>query len=491
MTKSSLIFFLLLVQSCFCVGQTKLEQTISLQEVIEQASYHSPSVKNANNRYDTRYWRFKNYKAGLRPSLSLVGSLPDFLKASTPVTQPDGSVEFRKITQNSISSRLALTQVIPQTGTEVWASTSYRRVDNFENENTFYNGAPFLVGFHQPLSAFNIQKWNKKIEPLRFEEAGKERLESGEQTALLAANYFFDVLKIQTNYSLAKVLYQDGQTNLKIADVKKERGLISENDYARIRLAVLDARKNMNQAQLDLKNTLFDLKSYIGYDYETNIKLAIPENIPIVEIDPSLAVELAWQNRKEATTFKRQLLEAERNLDQARKDNGLKTSLNGEYGISNSAESFNGVFQNPENQIVLGVSVSIPLLDWGRSSSKVRLAESNWKLANYDVERSKNDFERKITVEIERFPLLNEQLEIAKETDIVAQNGYRAAKQEFQNGDLSITEHNLALRDRQQAGKGYINALTNYWLAYYNIRVLTLYDFINHKKLTLNETSNF
>jgi outer membrane protein len=94
-------------------------------------------------------------------------------------------------------------------------------------------------------------------------------------------------------------------------------------------------------------------------------------------------------------------------------------------------------------------------------------------------------------VEIERFPLLNEQLEIAKETDIVAQNGYKAAKQEFQNGDLSITEHNLALRDRQQAGKGYINALTNYWLAYYNIRVLTLYDFINHKKLTLNETSNF
>ena len=101
----------------------------------------------------------------------------------------------------------------------------------------------------------------------------------------------------------------------------------------------------------------------------------------------------------------------------------------------------------------------------------------------YDVERDRLDFERRVVVQVERFNLLKDQLETAKEADKVAGNGYLIALKKFQNGEMSITELNIALSERDYAKRDYIRSIEDYWESYFYIRILTLYDFEFNTKI--------
>lgn len=228
---------------------------------------------------------------------------------------------------------------------------------------------------------------------------------------------------------------------------------------------------------MDLKNADFELKSYIGMNQNTDIELSIPLNMELFYIDPDKALEQTLANRKEGPEFQRRLIEADRELIRAKRNTGLSTTLSGSYGTSNNAPTLSGVYDEPENQQTLRLSVNIPILDWGKSASAVKLAESRRELVVYDVERERLDFEREVIVQIEQFNLLKVQIETANEADKVAENGYRIALKKFQNGEISITDLNISLSEREKAKRDYISSIEDYWESYYYIRILTLYDF--------------
>jgi outer membrane protein len=155
----------------------------------------------------------------------------------------------------------------------------------------------------------------------------------------------------------------------------------------------------------------------------------------------------------------------------------------GSYGVSNSAPTYADIYNNPEKQRAIKLSMSIPILDWGRSSSAVKLAESQRELVLYDVEKDISDFERGVVVQVEQFGLLRDQLKTASEADKVAENGYQISIKKFQSGEISITDLNISLSERESAKRDYISAIETYWESYYRLRILTLYDFELNRKI--------
>lgn len=456
---------------------------LSLQNAVDLAVHQSSSVMYTQNQNVNYYWRWENYKTSFRPQLTFSGELPNYAHSSTPVTQPDGSVEFKQVSNFLSTASLSLSQPIPQLGTSVYAATSVYRAQDFNQNNVEFSGTPFSIGFVQPLFAYNYMKWQRKTEPLVYEEAQKNFVESIEKISYNTTRKFFVYLKVQTNYNLAENNLKNSDNNLKIADTKKTLGKISENDYNRIQLSVYNAQKALNKARMDLKNADFELKSYIGLDQEKEIELTIPLNTLFFDIDPQKAVEEAKDNRKETPQFERRLIQAERDLVQAKRSNGLRVTLKGSYGISNNAPELPGIYENVQTQRLLSLSLSIPVLDWGKSESKVKLAESQNQLVKYDVEKEKQDFEREVIVQVEQFNLLKDWIMTAREADKVAGNGYQIALKKFQNGEISITDFNIALQERESAKRDYIGSLESYWEAFYNLRILTLYDFQKDKKI--------
>ena len=457
--------------------------SLSLRNVVDLAITQSSAVKYVQNRDVNYYWRWKNHQTRFRPQLTLSGDLPDFENQTKPIVQPDGSIVFNKVSQLETNAQVALSQPIPLLGAFVYAASGIVRIQDFNNQTIGFSGAPISIGITQPLLAYNWMKWTRMTEPLVYEESQKNFLESIEEISYEATARFFRYLRIQTNYSLAESNLKNSRDNLRIARVRQGLGTISENDFARIQLSVFNAQKALNDARIDLKNADYELKRYIGLDQNQNIELIIPLDMFLYKVDPVKALKEALENRKETPQFERRLIQAERELTEAKRETGLSATLRMSYGLSNSADVFGGVYENPDQQQNVRLSLSIPILDWGRSESRVKLAESERELVLYDVEQDRQDFERRVVVMVEQFNLIKDQIETAKAADQVAEEGYLIALRKFQNGEISITDLNISLAEREEAKRDYIRSIENYWESYFLLRELTLYDFELKKKI--------
>ncbi len=480
----SLVFFIF-INPLFAQNDT-IKYVLNLGEVIDMAVSKSSAIKYVQNQNVNYYWRYRNFKTRFRPQLVLSGDIPNYSKTTSPITQPDGSIEFKPVSNLAASATLGVNQSIPQLGTSIWAGTSAYGIRNLKNDLNSFSGAPFSIGFKQPLFAYNWMKWYRKTEPMIYNEAQKRFVEQIEDIALNATYRYFNYLTVQTNFNLAESNLKNSQDNLKISQTKKELGQISDNDHSRIELSVLNAQKALNQARMNLKNADFELKKYIGLDRNQEIELIIPLDISLFEIDPQLALAKAKENRKETTYYQRRLINADRDLAQAKSSTGLSATLRGSFGLSNSADNFLGIYDRPEKDRTLRVSVSVPILDWGRSASTVKLAESQREITIFDVNKDIEDFDRGVIVQVEQFSLLKDQLKTANEADKVAGNGYLIALKKFQNGELSITDLNIALQERERAKRDYIRSIQNYWIAFFRLRELTLYDFELGHNITYN-----
>jgi outer membrane protein TolC len=87
-------------------------------------------------------------------------------------------------------------------------------------------------------------------------------------------------------------------------------------------------------------------------------------------------------------------------------------------------------------------------------------------------------------VQVEQFGLLRDQLITAQQADKVAENGYLISLKKFQSGEISITDLNISLSERESAKRDYITTIENYWESYYRLRILTLYDFELNQKIS-------
>lgn len=486
MSRFTLLFFSLFIYGANTLSaQTDtIKFVITLEDVIDMAVTQSSAVKYVQNTNTNYYWRYRNYKTQFRPQLVFNSDLPNYRHTTQPITQPDGSIEFRQVSNLAASANLSLNQSIPLLGTNIYASTSAYGIRNLNLNETSYSGAPFVIGFSQPLFGYNWMKWYKKTEPMVYDEAQKRFVEDIEKISLNATYRYFNFLSVQTNYNLAENNLKNSMDNLKISQTKRELGQISENDYSRIELSVLNAQKSLNQARMELKNADFELRTYIGLKESSELELIIPLNMTLFDINPELALIKAKENRKETTYYQRRLINADRELAQAKSNTGVKATLNGSFGLSNSGDSFADVYDNPQKDRTLRVGLSVPILDWGRSASSVKLAETERDLTIFDVNKDIEEFDREIIVQVEQFSLLKDQLKTANEADKVAGNGYLIALRKFQNGELSITDLNIALQERDKAKRDYIYSIRSYWVAYFQLRIFTLYDFERNNNIS-------
>ena len=73
--------------------------------------------------------------------------------------------------------------------------------------------------------------------------------------------------------------------------------------------------------------------------------------------------------------------------------------------------------------------------------------------------------------------MLKEQVKITRLADDIAQRRYNITKNRYLIGKIAITDMNIALTEKDEAKQRYIQSLRDFWIAYFNLRRLTLYDF--------------
>ncbi len=83
-----------------------------------------------------------------------------------------------------------------------------------------------------------------------------------------------------------------------------------------------------------------------------------------------------------------------------------------------------------------------------------------------------------------QLPLARRQLATSAKADTVATRRFDVAKNRYIIGRIDIGDLYIAQSEKDAALLSYVEALRNYWLAYYRLRRLTLYDFEAARALT-------
>ncbi|WP_152267827.1 TolC family protein [Agriterribacter humi] len=477
-----IIFFLLLFYSGY--GQLHSDTIrLNLQQVVEMSKLKSIASKQALTTRETKYWEYRTHRSNYQPQLSLNGILPGYNKTFTEVQQPDGTILFQSIHNNNSSLDLSFSQTITATGGTVFGTTQLQRFDDFDRKNILYNSVPFGIGYNQPLFQFNSLKWDKKIEPLKFNESKQAYIESMEQIAITANGYFFDLLLAQVNLQIAETNLANTQKIQQIANEKYDLGKISKNEILQLQLEQLKAQKAVGIAKRDKEIATLNLRAYTGLQNTDEVALFIPHATINMLVTADKVLEEAYENRSDAIAFVRRMAEAQRDIAKAKGDNGLNASLTAQIGFSKSAVTVPGVYRSPQNQQEVQLVFAIPILDWGRSKSRTKTAEATLQFTAYAVEQDKQIFTQQIVTQVTLFEMMKEQLTLTASADSIASEKYQIAKDRYVLGNLSITDLSIAFQEKDQAKRDYIAALRDFWGAYYQLRYLSLYDFEKKQKI--------
>ena len=480
---------ILLVLATFAFSQiltAQNEREITLNEAIALARTQSVDAAVALNELKTAYWEYRTFRADLLPEVNLTGTLPNYKKSYSSYQNSDGTYGFVRNNYLELSGDLSIDQNIWLTGGKLSLSTSLDYIRQFGgNGKEQFMSVPINLELTQPIFGVNKLKWNRRIEPVRYEEAKAAFISATEEVTRKTITYFFQLLLAKETLATARQNELNAEHLYKVAGAKREMGQISENELLQLKLSALNAKAATTEAVSNLNANMFQLRAFLGMDENTKLEPVVPESAPDIRMEYNEVLSKALERNSFAQNIRRRQLESDYAVATARGD--LRSvDLFASVGYTGLDKEFTSAYNHLLDNQIVQVGVKIPILDWGKRRGKVRVAKSNREVVLSKIRQEQMNFNQDIFLLVEHFNNQAQQLSIAKEADIIAQQRYKTSIETFLIGKINTLDLNDAQNSKDQARQKHISELYNYWSYFYQIRSLTLWDFERDTELEVD-----
>ena len=245
----------------------------------------------------------------------------------------------------------------------------------------------------------------------------------------------------------------------------------------------------MSQAQQELNHARFNLNQLLKGNLPLNFIPFVSDSVPELNLNYSDLISMAQALNPFYIEMEQEKIGLQKNIDKAERQNKFGANLTLGYGLNQGGSTIQEAFEKPQNQQSASVSISIPAFNWGINRGELMLARKNTELAMLRVETQITDYEQdilkktienKIDFEIERG---------TKKARKLASNTYEVKLKQYEIGEITLQELNQYYFDLLNAHKNYMDALTDFWLNYYEIQKLTLCDLKSGQPLTVEYES--
>ena len=92
-------------------------------------------------------------------------------------------------------------------------------------------------------------------------------------------------------------------------------------------------------------------------------------------------------------------------------------------------------------------------------------------------------FKRQLTNTVNQFNIQSTQLKVVQKTIELSQKRYEMSKERYLAGKIGFLDYSVAQNEKDRSQLDYIQTLQKSWTKYYEIRKLTLFDFIENKSI--------
>ena len=485
MKKILIIFMLMFGALSICASATDT-LILTLDGAIKLARQNSPSAQSARNAFLSAYWNYRYYKANYLPSVTLTSS-PYINKEMNKITQSDGTAMFIRQDQFGADLTLKINQNVSLTGGSFFLKSSLNRLDEFQHGTTAYSSQPLVIGYQQSLFGYNSLKWDRKIEPIRYREARKQYAETLELISATTCNHFFSLASACNELDMARQNFASADTLYRMAKGRYEIGTITENEMLQFEINRLNEETNVLDAEINLREAQQGIRSFLGLEDNVEIEITVPDSVPDFDVPMASAMELALVNSPDPEYFNRIVRQSESNLAYAKANARMKADLYVQFGLSQTGKDIGQSLSNLMHQEYASITLSVPILDWGRGRGKVKEAKSQLALAETTASQGMKDFTRNVEKLVMQFNMQARKVNIASLTDRRATQRHSVAIKLFVMGRIGILDLMSAISERNNARRGVINTMRTYWSLYYTLRSMTAYDFENNIEITNEE----
>jgi len=445
---------------------------LTLGEAIALAQQQSSDALAAKHSLEAAEWSYRYYKANYLPSVTL-SSAPSLNRQISSITQPDGTNVFVRQNQLNTDLTLSISQNVTLTGGTLFVRNNLQRLDEFEQRTHGYSSVPFSIGYQQNLFGHNSLRWARRTEPLRHSIAQKQYAETMELIASRASTYYFMLASAQTNLEIARQNYATSDTLLSYARRRYERGSITENEMLQLEVGQLTEETNRLNAEAEVEDAMQTLRSYLGVKEEMPLAV-IPDTLISEEaVDADEALALALLNNPDPEQLRLNVMESQSALSSAKANRGLKADLYMQFGLSQKGTTLSEAYAKPLNQQYVSMTLSLPILDWGRGKGQVRVAKSRLELTQTQSEQAMQDFRLNVQKMVRQYNLQAQRVKIAFRTRETALRRYEVARWLYLQGRSSLLELNASISEKDNAQRSFIGALQTYWSLYYGLRSMT------------------
>ncbi len=364
------------------------------------------------------------FRKGFLPDVALNFTFPAYNRSISEVAQPDGTFEFKET--NSANSRvsLSLSQKLPFTGGKITVSNSLNRLDLFgAQRSTSYSASWFGINFSQSLTFFNDMKWEQKIQEAKYNYNNIIYLQKRIETKKTAIKYYFELLKFKNQRTLLNAEWNSASKYKKVISNLISAGKRLPYDSIDVELKLLDIYRNQVFLKKEELLKIKSINSFFNSDF-----LADSDKLSV----PGLAFDL-----QSADVYIERYLEVheilrrnnltglQKEMKQLESIKYYSANLALGVGFNNAADQYQDIFQNPNQSQNFTISLSVPLLDFGKRKTEYEISKAKYEIESISLDQDKRNSIEKINLLREEIADYYDALKIEKSRADLLQNKLR------------------------------------------------------------------
>lgn len=462
-------------------------QRLTLADAITIARENSLDAQIARYSYMSSYWQYRSFKAQLLPSVNVGGKLGGFNHSVVEARAPEtGRVSLVNNNTMTNSMTLSVDQQIAATGGKVSLQSYLYRLDQFTYNEKTYNSQPLRISYTQPLRSFNTLKWEKKTAPVEYRIAERTYIAALEDITIKVTQLFFNVLAAQSDYRQSVRTVSDRERLYEVAQKRLALTTTTKSEVLQMELSLLNARMAVTQNRLALDDAMYGLFSFLRVSDYSGAELVTPYTVPDITVGVDEVLQKAITNSSHSLEQKLQMLQAEKELAQAKSNRGIQLTLSSELGFTQTGQTMDAAYSRLRDNEIVGLSLSLPIFDWGVSRGKVRMAQARLDMMRTKVELTHQDYMEDLRKKVTQFNAQPQQCRNALRAQDIAEERYEITRRRYETGAISVTDLNTAQQEMESAKAQYISQLKIFWSDYYTLQKSTLHDWQRGRDITVD-----
>lgn len=260
-----------------------------------------------------------------------------------------------------------------------------------------------------------------------------------------------------------------------------EAGLVAREELFQAEVNLATSESSVYTAEINYENAKDNFKLLLGVSLDEDIAVLPNTEVESITVNTEEAVKHGLDQRMELRQKQITLERDVFSIIRAKAENEFKGNISARVGLNALGDKVGNMYDNPTDNEQIGVSLTIPIFDWGAKKARVQSSKLAMESDEVDMSEQKKEITINIRQICRNLPTLINQINIKKKSIENAERTYEINLEKYRNGNLTGMELQQYQTQLTSAKQEYTNAIISYKLELLNLKVQTLWDYTTNK----------